>query len=420
VARIYDARNKVTGQVVSIQVLTPQVAALPRMAERMHAATGRAVLLRHPSVVATFDVIQEPGVLGVVTEPVGGAWLGDVVPLRTALPPATALAVIDGILGVVEVAHVAGIAHGALCPDVVAVTSSGEVRLDGFAVAGALSGSGAPPIGAPLYTAPEVRAGVLADGIADIYSAAALAWALLAGAPPGSRAGTAPPAAFAAALKSALATDREARPRSVTELRNALIDAAASELGPGWRLQSDLGERASAALARRGGAGAGVPTVDLVGTSAIARPPEPAPSPASPGRRRLWLGLATFTVIAAAVVVAAVILNGRTENNASGPLTVANDVQVTVTKTAGNGCDNVYHIVATGSLHGTGVLEYHFEHALVPSATRQVQIAGNPGFAFTTNLRIQGPHTGMDSVAFVITSPSPRQTHSASFDVTCP
>ena len=95
--------------------------------------------------------------LGVVTEPAGGAWLGELAPRGAALPTATAVTIVDGLLAAVEVAHAAGIAHAAICPEVVALTSSGHVRLDGFAVAATLP-AGASPSLAPLeFTAPEVR-----------------------------------------------------------------------------------------------------------------------------------------------------------------------------------------------------------------------------------------------------------------------
>ena len=429
VSHVHEGRHRYGGQQVLVELLLPEVAGGTGVAERLAAAARRAARLRHPAVVATYDVVNETEALGVVTEPAGGAWLGELAPRGAALPTATAVTIVDGLLAAVEVAHAAGIAHAAICPEVVALTSSGHVRLDGFAVAATLP-AGASPSLAPLeFTAPEVRAGAAADGTADLYASAAIAWTLLTGQPPGSAdsMGSPPPPALAATLRRALAADRPRRHGTAAELRGALLGAAVASLGPSWRLQSDLEDRVEAALGGRE-----VPVPASVPPAAAANPPSPYVSPppqhawgrsaAAPrrrGRRRWWVIGAALAVVAGAAAAAIVVRVTRGSDNAAGPLTVGGDVKVAVVKTAGPGCDNVYTAVATGTLHGTGTLVYRFEHGTERSADQPVAIAGNPGFRFTTSFRFQGTRTGTESVTFVITEPTARRA-SADFRIACP
>ena len=118
---------------------------------------------------------------------------------------------------------------------------------------------------------------------------------------------------------------------------------------------------------------------------------------------------------------ALVLLGGRTSTPAApGPLHVGNDVKLTVSGPDSQGvCDNVYHITATGSLTGKGTLISHFEHDNRPSGDIVSPVDGNPGFALTTDVRVEGRQQGTDSVTFVITSPVQRQV-SQTFSITCP
>lgn len=243
-ATVYMGRQRFSGQRVSLHLLHPAlVASNPAVGGRLATAARRAAQVQNPAVVATYDVISEPGAVGVVTEPLEGAWLGELAPPGTALPPAVALSIVDGVLAALEAAHAAGVAHGRISPDVVLVTPAGQPRLDGFAISSALAGDDRP------------------DAAADLWATANLAYVLLSGVmPTGGAAEQSKPtvAGVSEVLDRALARDPAERYATAAELRSALLGATFSALGPAWRMNSDLDERVATAVAQRGSA-AGAP-----------------------------------------------------------------------------------------------------------------------------------------------------------------
>ncbi|HEV3123707.1 MAG TPA: hypothetical protein VG266_03935 [Candidatus Dormibacteraeota bacterium] len=471
---MYAGRQRFTGQSVALLLLDPALAASDHLlGARLVAAARRASQVNDPAVVATYDVIEEPGALGVVTEPVDGAWLDELIRPGSPLPPAAALVVIDAVLSALEAAHRGGLVHGGVAAGAVLVTPGGQPRLGGFATSAALPG------------------GVDADTANDLLATATLAHLLLTGAPPSPEGNIAAPtvAGVGDVLARALAADPQARYQSAADFRAALLGVAFTGLGPAWRLSSDLADRVAAAAARRGPAAAqpatpsraaspvgpaaaaavaaalgaersGAPGAEdkppvsgpvpgfrtppppgsavLAGAAAppLAMAPSDPPSsylppppprlpvhPAAPepsGRRRstIVLMVAGAVLVLGGIATAVVFL--LTRNSTSGPLTVGTDVKLEVNKVSGSNCDNTFNFVATGSLSGSGTLTYHFERSdQQRTDDMKVQIDNNPGFEFRTAWRFIGQRTGKQTMTFVVTSPTTRQVNK-DIDVTCP
>ena len=61
VSHVHEGRHRYGGQQVLVELLLPEVAGGTGVAERLAAAARRAARLRHPAVVATYDVVNETG-----------------------------------------------------------------------------------------------------------------------------------------------------------------------------------------------------------------------------------------------------------------------------------------------------------------------------------------------------------------------
>lgn len=169
--------------------------------------------------------------------------IGQDGPAAARLSPRRACDVLDGILAGLVGLHAAGLVHGNVRPGNVLLTAvgTGDVKLcdlsaarfpedDPAAVPVTSRGNG----GEDGYVAPEVqRNPVAADVRADIYSAAAIAFRMLAGGIPGTDsvapaatlAGLGLPDALTQPISAALAEAPDARPASAAVFRAALAAA---------------------------------------------------------------------------------------------------------------------------------------------------------------------------------------------------
>ena len=413
---VFAGRHKLTGHPVALHRIDKELAEAEGFVDRLGNAARRVATLRSPHVVGVYDLVVEDRVY-LVLELVGGPSLRAIAPSGQALPPATALAAVDDVLAALEAAHAEGIVHGDIRADHVLVTIQGSAKLGGFSVSQAqLLLPDHPSAKRPGYSSPERLAGMLPDARSDVYATAAMASELLTGyVPSPGRIG--PPAlpAVTEVLQRGLSADATRRYGTATELRAALVGAVSGSLGPSWRLAGDLGQRAATVLEERGGpppgvevaaaasagAGAVVPGFGVPpppGASVLqgtAPPPPQARAPSQPPPSYLpppqpraraaiteidsdehgrpgWLlpAIAIVGLLAVAGVIVAVLYAtgavGGSGSANTGPLTVGNDVSLTVDpQTAGCGTSTPpraeFQFVATGSLTGTGTLTYRWE-----------------------------------------------------------
>ncbi|MCC7540951.1 MAG: protein kinase [Deltaproteobacteria bacterium] len=275
---VFRAFDTVVQRPVALKVLRLPVAAAGDSAPSPADSTGRALerLLRearaaaalsHPNVVAVYDIGSHDGVHFLALELVEGKTL------RTlAADPAISLEMrlswLLDLARTLAAAHAAGLVHRDIKPENVMVRPDGTLKVLDFGLAraepgpstGARTDAPALPtlttegmvVGTPLYMSPEQLFAHRADGRADQWAWAVVAWELLSGAVPWSPSETAVgivarilteepgslrakvpalPDAWDRAISRALSKDREKRFPSMDVLLDALGASTSSHPG---------------------------------------------------------------------------------------------------------------------------------------------------------------------------------------------
>jgi serine/threonine protein kinase len=244
-AAVYLATDETLDIDVALKVLHPQLASAARAdARRRFFAEGRlAAALRHPGVVAIYDLDETTRVLA-MEYVAGGTLRARLSAHRGApLPAGELVETAASLLGALAHVHGHGVAHGDLKPSNLLLRAPGEVVLADFGAAllredgsgrGALEGAA----GTPQYLAPERLRGAPSSAATDLYAAGAILWEMAAGRPlrthadllAGARAEPALPPAARAALGPALASVVAALVETAPEARPASAGAALSAL----------------------------------------------------------------------------------------------------------------------------------------------------------------------------------------------
>jgi eukaryotic-like serine/threonine-protein kinase len=178
----------VTLKVLHGPLRTP--AATHRLRNEAVAAAG----LSHPAIVRILDHgVSEHGDPYIVTEPLRGDRLTDVLEQNGPLRPDRAVQMLLPILHALEHAHGRDVIHRDVCPaNVVLTLAAGrraQPKLVDFGAAQLPGETGRPgkhgPVGTPEWMAPELALGQgPVDGRADVWSVAAVLYTCIRGVPP--------------------------------------------------------------------------------------------------------------------------------------------------------------------------------------------------------------------------------------------
>ncbi|WP_185921889.1 protein kinase [Streptomyces sp. WAC06614] len=122
---LWRARDEERGREVAVEEVSGPAA-------RAEAAALAAARIVHPGVVAVHDVVADGGRHWVVTEPVRGLTLAEVLAADGPLTPRRAADLGDRLLDALRAAHAAGLVHGELAPDGVLLGNDGGVKVGGF------------------------------------------------------------------------------------------------------------------------------------------------------------------------------------------------------------------------------------------------------------------------------------------------
>ncbi|HET7753229.1 MAG TPA: serine/threonine-protein kinase [Anaeromyxobacteraceae bacterium] len=223
-----------------------------------------AARIDHPAAVPVIDLGCEDGAWFVAFEHVAGPNVAQVLARLgergERLPAELSVAIVVELASALSVLHRlddAGLVHGDVSPSNVLVARDGAVRLTDLGACAAL-GRGAPGIfGTPGYVAPEQARGEAPGPAADVFSAGAILFELLSGAPafprdalPGLAAPLEGPVpelrgalaehqpALAAAVERALAPDPRRRFATSDELLDAIRAFAAEATDARERLSA--------------------------------------------------------------------------------------------------------------------------------------------------------------------------------------
>jgi eukaryotic-like serine/threonine-protein kinase len=171
---IWSGRDEVLGRQVALQqVVRPDAG--PDHVARVVRAAQRATRFQHPRAVQVLDVVHDhlTGAHWLVTEPVEGITLDELVRSRGALTAHEAAALTAQAADALVAAHAAGIVHGEVRPANIFVDRLGVTKLAGFATMRLPSPAREHETDAGAYLCPEMLAGQPADEAGDVWSLAA-------------------------------------------------------------------------------------------------------------------------------------------------------------------------------------------------------------------------------------------------------
>lgn len=157
---------------------SPLVAAL-----RRESGIGRR--LTHANIVRSFDLDQDGPYTFLCLEWLDGESLARILDARRnrPMPRVQALQLIEGICRGLSAAHAQGVIHGDLKPGNIFVTRNGQVKLLDFGAARTTDDTGPPALRGrtPEYASCEVLEGADPEPADDLFSAALVAYRVLAG-----------------------------------------------------------------------------------------------------------------------------------------------------------------------------------------------------------------------------------------------
>jgi serine/threonine protein kinase len=240
---VYRAKDNVTDREVALKLIRSDRLGGKDAVKRLirEGVTSRDI--RHPNVVAVYDVGESDGQPYMSMEFLGGqslrGWNSERMRSGADCSMRTAANVIGQILDGLEAAHKAGVIHRDLKPENVMLMSTPNDNgaslkiLDfGIARAGASVDTGATGIGTPRYMAPEqITAPDAAQASADLFSLSVMFYELLVGVvpvghwqpPSGGRSDVSPK--IDELIQKGLSNNPKARPQTVADYRRAMEDA---------------------------------------------------------------------------------------------------------------------------------------------------------------------------------------------------
>ena len=179
----HDERLQRTVALKTISAVAPDETARQRFWREARAAAS----VNHPNICQIYEIGEDDGVLFIAMELLEGESLADRLK-RGAMSPAHAMPIGLGMLGALGALHARGIVHRDLKPSNVYLTPHGVKLLDfglarpEIAPVTGLTMTGVV-LGTPRYMAPEQVTGETVDARADLFSAGAILFEMLAGRP---------------------------------------------------------------------------------------------------------------------------------------------------------------------------------------------------------------------------------------------
>ncbi len=192
---VYRARHRSLDRLAAVKVLHAPLAVLPKMVERFKREVEVVGMLRHPNIVAIYEV----GTLAdrrpfYAMEHLSGRTLATIVEEEGRMSPVEVIEVIEPVCAALVAAHAAGVVHRDVKASNIMVGDPrpGSVKLLDFGIAkliGPPDGANAllsltsegRQVGTLTIMAPEQLVGGPVDGRIDIYALGVLLYRLLTG-----------------------------------------------------------------------------------------------------------------------------------------------------------------------------------------------------------------------------------------------
>jgi len=251
-ATVSLAEDTVLGRRVALKRMTAQDDPRGLLRLRREALVGASV--SHPNLVSIYDVFEsEEGGNVIVMEYVPGETLRDALRREGKLPAEAALRILAGVAAGLDAIHRQGIVHRDVKPANILLGTDGAIKVADLGIASVLHRtritSAGAVVGSFRYMAPEQLGDKPPTPAIDVYALSAMAFEMLSGRParcernpvalahaistqppPDLReAWPEAPASVVALLRSGMARDPAARPRSASELTRRLRAALLPE-----------------------------------------------------------------------------------------------------------------------------------------------------------------------------------------------
>jgi eukaryotic-like serine/threonine-protein kinase len=278
--RVYAGRDRRLERPVAVKVIKPWWAEDPEWVTDFERETRLLARISDPGIVQIYDVGHAPEGRYYVSELVSGENLAQRLS-RGPIAPWQAAGIAAQLCRALAGAHAQRIVHRDVKPPNILLSSSGQVKVGDFGVAGLAEGSSGGGsqtiVGTPSYMAPEQSRGRPISPATDVYSAGVVLYEMVAGSRP-FRADsavelalchlqdsppplpTSVPEPLRQIIARALAKDPSQRYADGGEMADALVDASRR-----------AGERARERAGRSAGRAAPRPTRRATGRGALER-----------------------------------------------------------------------------------------------------------------------------------------------------
>jgi eukaryotic-like serine/threonine-protein kinase len=191
-ARVYRAVHRETDKVFAVKVLRQRFTTDAKKCEQFRREAEVGLTLRHPNVVAVFEVGAEKLAQYIVMEFVEGQSLRDFIKIRKQIEPSDAVRLMADIARGLDYAARKGISHRDMKASNVLVSSTGQAKLVDFGLAGIdpeeasdeLAGSVDAARSIDYVTLDRVTNTPNGDVRGDIFFAGCIFYHMLAGVPP--------------------------------------------------------------------------------------------------------------------------------------------------------------------------------------------------------------------------------------------
>ncbi len=186
VGTIYEAKNRLTGEMVAVKRLHDAVSENELIRARFRREMAVMQRLNHPNIIRYFGGGEYQGQLYYAMELVDGGTVKDLLATRGRFPWPMVVDITRQVASALQHAHNNGVVHRDLKPGNLFLTSEGDVKLGDFGIARDLRGSdltsSGMTVGTHAYMAPEQITGEQSlSGKADLYSLGCCVFEMLTG-----------------------------------------------------------------------------------------------------------------------------------------------------------------------------------------------------------------------------------------------